>query len=95
MPDDPLFPHGPMTDLFPRASLPIDMGKYGRPVKYPRGLMNQGDFRPIPQPARRAPVVQAQPPPPRSGPSCPVCSVPGRTEVGMGLICPICGRRVS
>ena len=69
---DPLFPHGPMTDLFPRASLPIDMGKYGRPVKYARGLLSQGDFRPIPQPARRT-VVQAPPPPPRGPSCCPVC----------------------
>ena len=91
--------HGQVPSMAaPRQPLPgmqIDAARYGgRPVKHPQGLLSQGDFRPAAQRRRWPfPVVQSAPPPSR--PSCPVCSVPGRTEVGVGLICPICGRRVS
>ena len=80
----------------PRQLLVMDGRRQMAPItpRYPRGMLDQIDFRPI-HSARRAPVVQAQPPPPRSGPSCPVCSVPGTARPGDGVRCPICQRRVS
>jgi hypothetical protein len=91
MPVDPLFPYASHPPPCDAPTGQIDRSR----VRYPRGMLDQIDFRPISRPARRAPVVQAQPPPPRSGPSCPVCSVPGTARPGDGVRCPICQRRIS
>jgi hypothetical protein len=76
MPDrDVLFPYGQVAmPGVPRDQPPSFVVARPPGLRYPNGLLSQGDFRHY-NPIQRKPVAQAPTPRPRIAP-CPRCSLP-------------------